>query len=172
MRKPTWTSMPNRCQELPRTAPGHPKPTLNRSRDPLRTPRGAQGRSESIPRAFWKPLGAARHAPGHTKPILKMILGPSRDAPWHPRAFGKHSKSVLEASRSVPARPGTAWRVPESGPGCQEECQGAPGNASGPSKSMLSRARGYKKRVFWHGSFAKRCHRDVSSILLRFSVCW
>ena len=113
--------------------------------------------------------GAAQNCAGAPKTDSKSIPGPSQDALWRPRAFGKHPKSVLEASRSSPVHPGTAWRVPESGTGCQEECQRAPGNASGPSKSMLSRARGHKKRVFRHGSFAKRCHREFPSIFLQFS---
>ena len=92
--------MPNRCRELPRTVPGHQKPTLNRSRDPLRTPCGAQGRSESIPRASWKPLGAPERAQG---------------------LLGESPKVARDARKSARERPATLR-------GRQNRCLAAPGD--------------------------------------------
>ena len=101
--------MPNRCRELPRTVPGHPKPTLNRSRDPLRTPCGAQGRSESIPRASWKPLGAPQRAPGLLGESPKVARDARKSARERPATLrGRQNRGKIAPGDTKSEFSGTA----------------------------------------------------------------
>ena len=102
MRKLTRKSIPNRSRELPGAAPEHPKSTQNRSRDPLGTPRVAQGRSEGIPGASWKPLGAPPARPGIARKVPKS--GPGRQ-------------------EECPGAPGNASGPPKSTPSRAQECK-------------------------------------------------
>ena len=65
---------------------------------------------------------AARGVPGASKIDGKSLPGASRDAPCCPIAFGRHSGSVLEASRS-------ARGVPRDRPEGPQERPGTPGRA-------------------------------------------
>ena len=93
-------------KSIPGDASGHPKSTQNRSRDPLRTPRGVQERPEGISGASRERLGASL------------------------------------------ARPGSAQEASKGAPGGQKARLGAPGSAPRRPKSIPSRVRKRKNRVF------------------------
>ena len=87
-------------------SPETPRGTQNRSRDPLRTPRGVQERPEGISGASRERLGASL------------------------------------------ARPGSAQEASKGAPGGQKGRLGAPGSAPRRPKSIPSRVRKRKNRVF------------------------
>ena len=113
---------------------------------------------KSIPRA-------ARSCPEASKIDSKSIPRPSRDAPWCPRAFGRHPRSVLEASRGAPGTPRDRPEGPQERPGTPG---GAPGSARecfGAAKIDAKSRPGAQKSIF---SRAARSRSVVAAIFRRF----
>ena len=82
-------------KSIPGDASGHPKSTQNRSRDPLRTPRGVQERPEGV-------SGASRERPGAS--------------PAHPGSARRVAKGAPGRQKGRPGAPGSAPRRPKSTP--------------------------------------------------------
>ena len=99
MRKLIRKSIPNRSRELPGAAPEHPKSTQIDPGTLSGRPRGAQERSEGIPGASWKRLGAPPARPGIARRVPKSDPGRQEERPGAPGNASEPPKSTPSRAR-------------------------------------------------------------------------
>ena len=84
-------------KSIPGDTSGHPKSTENRSRDPLRTPRGVQERPEGV-------LGASRERPGASPARRRSVRRVAKGAPGRQKGRPGAPGSTPRISKSTPSR--------------------------------------------------------------------
>ena len=110
-------------------------------------------------------INAGRGA-GAPKIESKSLPGPSRDAPWHPRASGRRLGSASGAPRGVPGAPRERPESLPGHPGTPERATGSAQERAEATKIDAKRRPGAKKSSC---SRAVCLRSDVGSIFRRFS---
>ena len=86
-------------KSIPGDTSGHPKSTKNRSRDPLRTPRGVQERPEGVSGASRERPGASPARRGSVRRVAKGAPGRQKGRPGAPGSAPRRPKSTLSRVR-------------------------------------------------------------------------
>ena len=81
-------------KSIPGDAPGHPKSTQNRSRDPLGTPRGVQERPKGVSGASRERPGASPARSGSARRVAKGAPGRQKGRPGAPGSAPRRPKST------------------------------------------------------------------------------
>ena len=79
---------------IPGDTSGHPKSSENRSRDPLRTPRGVQERPEGVSGASRERPGASPASSGSARRVAKRDPGRQKGRPGAPGSAPRRPKST------------------------------------------------------------------------------
>ena len=109
-------------------------------------------------------IGPGR-GPGASKIESKSVPGPSRDAPWRPRASRRHLGSVSGASWGVPGAPRERPGGHQGHPGTPKSAPGSVQERAEATKIEAKSRPGVKKSSFVH---ATRLQRIVRAIFRRF----
>ena len=118
----------------------------------------AKATRKSIQNRFWE-------APGHPKSTQKSVPGPSRDAPWRPRAYRERLGRVSGRPRRAP---GASGELPKTARDAKTDVQDRPEARRGGQNRSQVASGDDKTEFFSRGALAKHRQNDFSSILVNF----